>query len=483
MREEVVRLNYVGIPDGQAGYLRDATFSVFDGELVVLAGRPSSGVRDLMQMLVKERRDYSGSIRVGAGRKELSEFPSAYDAGVHAISAQSLQYEKVCLFDRLCLPSRAKTLWSVVDRRELERSFHYIQAEFDLTDVRFDLSSEFAGLSKADKILFELVRSVLMQCRLLVLSGIFSQCSKAECARITGVLRRLLRRGVSVVCEYDEHFPALQELVSRTVVMRHGVVGCILYPEADTGTFDIEKLNYAITGRKTHVGAAPRRPAGGEREGSALELVDREGNRILVARPGEILGIHDSLGEIPCCAEEFLAFVNERCTVRRSGKPLRLGSVSDLVRHKVAVISKVPEKELFKNLPPWENATMLSGHRISRPFHNRRVCRYLFRDTAEKYAYLEHCVQMLERKSCYGLPEERLKELVVAKWLTLDPGIVVLFALTETTFPNEQERARQLHRQLAEEGKAVVVISPNSEYLQRTCSAVAEYANRKIRTP
>ena len=482
MREEVVRLDYVGIPDGQAGYLRDATFSVFGGEMVVLAGRPSSGARDLMQMLVKERREYSGSIRVGAARRELSEFPSAYDAGVHAISAQSLRHERVCLFDRLCLPSRAKMLWSVVDRRELERSFRHIQAEFGLEDVRFDLSAPFAGLSKADKILFELIRSVLMQCRLLVLSGVFSQCSGEECRRIAGVLRRLLERGVAMVWEYDEHFPAVQELVSRTVVMRHGVVACILYPRADTGTFDIETLNYAITGRKTRVEAVPRRPAGDVREEAALELVDRAGDRILAARPGEILGIHDALGEIPYCAGEFLAFVNARCTLRRSGRLLRLGSVNDLARHKVAVISKVPEQELFKNLPPWENATLLSGRRVSRPFLNRRVCRYLFRSTVERYAYLEHCAPLLERKSCYGLPEERLKDLVVAKWLTLDPGIVVLFALTETTFPNEQERARQLHRQLAEEGRIVVVISPNSEYLQRTCSTVAEYAGHKIRT-
>ena len=65
------------------------------------------------------------------------------------------------------------------------------------------------------------------------------------------------------------------------------------------------------------------------------------------------------------------------------------------------------------------------------------------------------------------MSELDLKCLVVAKWLSLNPKIVLFFDLEDTYQPREQQQSNELVRQLSQGGMLVITVSPNLEFLEK----------------
>ena len=142
------------------------------------------------------------------------------------------------------------------------------------------------------------------------------------------------------------------------------------------------------------------------------------------------------------------------------------------MRNSVVLIRKDPGRELFRNLSPVENVTLLSGRRVNTAFSRRRIERYIYRDVCEHYSYLRPCLAIMDKTNCYGVSELDLKGLVVAKWLSLNPKIVLFFDLEDTYQPGEQQQSNELIRQLSQEGVLAITVSPNLDFLEKTCDRI-----------
>ena len=90
----------------------------------------------------------------------------------------------------------------------------------------------------------------------------------------------------------------------------------------------------------------------------------------------------------------------------------------------------------------------------------------------ERYSILKHCAMLENRRDCFGLSEEEVFELMVAKWLAANPFFVILFPSPGNEDIKRTERFRDLQRELAEQGKTVLLISNDYDRLEQDCNEI-----------
>jgi len=449
------------------GEIKDISFDIRKGECLALSGRTYSGVKELFAIL-SLRKEYKGYVLLHNG-KQLSECHSSYEAGIIPIDQRVRQsVSSGTLLDSLVVISGQQKIYSVVDENETIERFRKMIEDLGL-DFRGEyLSRRVRDLTRVELIEFAILYVVYADAGCIILENPFQGLNYEEIERLKNILKRVKRRNISVLYVSDEHFDQLEELIDRVIVLRHGRVSYVLYPEKEDKRFDRQKLKLAMDGkRENRKGAIIQK-----KELSGLNLKIRKDDRELSFSSGDRVGIYDPGMNIPSQYKELASYLNKNCEIQKNDKLLDFSSDRSFLDNRIVVILKDPEREIFMNLSPVENVTMISGRRNSTILTNNRIDRYIYRETAEKYSYLKSCLSVINESNCYRIPAILRKELSVAKGLSLDPDIIIFFDLEDSYQPAEQEQSAELIRQLSAEGKIVISVSSNLDFLEKTSEII-----------
>jgi ribose transport system ATP-binding protein len=437
-------LRMTGITKAFSGVtvLADVDFDLYAGETHALLGGNGAGKSTLMKILQGVYARDRGTIEVAGGVamifQELSLVPT------------------LTVAQNIYLTREARTRGGLLDDRSLERQAGELLAELG---VDIDPRSEVRRLSAAGMQLVEIAKALSQSARILVMDEPTASLARGEVEALFRIIDRLKRRGIAIV--YITHrLEEVMAVADRVTVLRDGrLVGT-----RPTSALDVEALIEFIVGSS----------AGQVLEGRERS-VDRSGTPLLSLRgvstpsglrdvdldlhAGEILGLAGLMGSgrSELARAVFGIDAMSAGEIRLRDEPVRIRRPADAIERGIVL---VPEDRRTQGL--------VLDHSVERNLTLallRRLSRGGLLDDDEGAEIAKRYVARLGiRTPSLAMPVRRLsggnqQKVALAKWLATDPDVLILDEPTVGVDITTRSEIAGLVRNLAEQGKAVLVIS------------------------
>lgn len=465
MTAPLLRCEGVRVDNDKYGELRDATFCLYPGETVVVTGLNSSGRGTLCDLLRGQVPRYGGQIYWDEQPVVLDSLAAVHACHIMPLSSAPAVFANLSLQDNLAIAGGRHSLFRLVKRWRPQPCHRPLLDALELELGRASVPD----LSPFERGKLNILTAYLSGARLLIFYSDFMSFTNAESTALCRIFRALNGLGVTVLLESNDVFPQFDGAVDRCLVVRRGMVTSEVAP-GPGGRFDENRIRHVILGRPFVArGDPPQAPC---QEAPAFFSIEAPGWTVAAGR-GEIVGIHDRDERFPRTPEDMLAFLAD-ARISLEGRALRLETLNDLVRSRVAVLTR-PYRDalLFLNLSPAENAALFAHMLLQdQMVYQRRISEYLFDSLIRQYPFFKHCAGLSAARDCYGLSYTQLCEIDVAKWLAINPKVVLVRLPLIHYDTKNAERYKDLQLELSRDGKTLVVVSSNYEDLAPLCTEI-----------
>lgn len=463
MKRELLHMENLSIDDNRFGALRDVTFSLYEGETLLMTGLFQSGLITLTRLLEGELGPFQGKFRMQGNSCNHITHEMASRMGMAVIGQQSRLLPNLSFYENIQLLCGAGRRFGLLQALSPTPATDAL-----IQTMRLDLDCP--PKRPFDWIRREILADFAAGIRVLLFTGITAQCSSDELDLLSDTLQFLKQQGVALllISVHDDLW-CYSGIADRCLVMRKGMIAATLYKGMDGG-FDSEQLHHLIVGRRF----PPRATSLGDPEwpesDQPLYSLRWDVGETIALPAGRVIGLYDESSRIPPEIDHFLMSMQLELALCRSGRRLTPRTAADLAGEGVAVIpNAMADRMIFRNLSPVENVAWFARQRLGRRLYSQGIARYLFRDTVRRYSILRHCADLMEEPDCFGLGYQDLFGLTLAKWLSTNPELVVFFAPLSNEDIKMTERMRDLRQSLKQRGKAVLLISNDYEQLEGHC--------------
>jgi ABC-type sugar transport system ATPase subunit len=451
---------------GRTQALRDCSLSARTGEVHAVIGENGSGKSTLVKILAGVQPPDSGTLEIDGRRFDRVHSPrTTLDAGVVAVFQEVLVVGPQTVLENV---------WMGVDglfRRRIPERVKRERADAILTELLggpppLDTPAEALPLSVRQ--VCSIARALVRDPRILILDESTSALDVATRDRLFAVVRRRTAEG-AVVIFISHRMDEIEEIADRVTVLRAGRSVATL----ERGESSAQELVRLMSGSD--------RMTEGAVELTTRASVRTEGEPVLQARdirlrpdaqpigfslrPGELVGLaglegHGQDAFLRALWNGAAEGVVER---RHDGATTAITSATQAAGLGVVYVPRDRRSEsLFGTLAIRENfaAATLSADGRGGVLHRARTDRRLAR-------YRE---QLGIRFAAAGLPITTLsggnqQKVVMARWLAVDPAVMLLNDPTRGVDLNAKRDLYRLLTELAAGGVAVVMLSTEVDEL------------------
>ena len=422
------------------------------GLVTALIGENGAGKSTLIRLCSGEQQPTSGRILL-EGRPQLLADPFAAAAhGIAVVHQEPQLVSSMTIAENIFLAELGARGPAAGHRSaRLMRRARQLLAEIELADAFADLSRRCASISAAERQLVEIARALAAKPKILFLDEPNSSLTRKETDRLFGIMAALSRRGVAVVL-VSHRLGEVYEIADRVIVMRDGQkVGegsrRSLPKQEAIRLMAGERLVQAIA---ADAEAEPARPAARARpvisirgaRGLAFSDVD------LDVHAGEIVGMAGLVGsgrtEIVRAvigADPLLAG-----QVELNGRPVRIASPRDAVRHGISFISEERRTSVFYGHDIAFNLTSNVLDRFGRLGFFRQAARTRFAQArADRVGVKAPSVATVIRALSGG----NQQKVLLARALASDPSLLILDEPTRGVDVRTKAEMYALIRELA----------------------------------
>jgi ABC-type sugar transport system ATPase subunit len=443
--------------------LRDVAFSARAGEVHALCGENGAGKSTLMKILAGAITEYDGAILLQGQPVRFAGTREAEDAGIRIIYQELNLVPQLTAADNIFL-GREKTWGGGIgwlDNRTMETQAKRL---FERLGAAISPRARVADLRIGDQQMVEIAKALVFDAAIVVMDEPTSALSDLEVARLFRVIADLRKAGTTVL--YISHkMNEVFALADRVTVLRDGQFVASA-PRAQTTPDQVIRWMVGREIAALHYEEHPvSHQAVLEIEGLALASPQGSGRPSLrditfSVAAGEVVGFAGLLG---AGRTELLEAIYGASPFPPSGK-IRLGG--RLVRFKhpdqaiKAGIAMVTEDRktlgLFDRMTVAENITLRRLSELTLgPFIDPR---------AEKRA-VTWALGELSIKTAGGdapitsLSGGNQQKCVVARWLLVEPRLLLLDEPTRGIDVGAKAEIYQLIRKLAVRGRAIIMTS------------------------
>ncbi len=468
-----IRKSFVGVRA-----LSDANFVLQEGEICGLVGANGSGKTTFARIV-------SGLLTADGGELVLHGATVAPGARVDAGHARmAMVHQNLSLVPEM-------TIWeNIALGREQTRRFRFLdnrsaiaQAEKAMASIGVTISpyERVANISPDEKQLVEISKALAKDPRILLLDEPTASLDFHQVEALFTAIRLLRDKGVAIVF-ISHRIWEVARICDRLVAFRNGeTVGGL---DFSTQARDENLIVPLITGQaaREHVrsnrGERDSEMAGFASQGSALELekVSLPDGRLtdvsFALRRGEILGLGGLQGqgqeEILMILAGYLRGYTGRIITDGAPHPLR--HTRSAIRRGIALIPGDRQKEgLFLDHSVRANLLYpkVSMHRGSFFLPRRR-----YTALASSAIQTVSLVPPDQRLVVAQLSGGNQQKVVVGKWLSLSPRVLLLNDPTKGVDVGTRENIYAIIRELARQGTSVVLYASDNEELIENCDRV-----------
>jgi ribose transport system ATP-binding protein len=456
------RLSLTGIRKrfGATLALDGVNLEIAPGEVHAVVGENGAGKSTLMKILSGVYAPDAGSMTLDGAPFSPSAPLNARKAGVVMVNQELAIAPHLTVVENIVLG--AEPGGALLRHAEARKLASDALSQLGRPDI--PLSARAGNLSVAEQQLVEIARALALGCRVLVLDEPTSSLTKTDTDNLFRLVRRLRDQGQSVI--YISHFlEEVQALSDRYTVLRDGVS----VATGQTAETNAEELARLMVGRKVDelYMRTPRTP------GAVVLRVENVAGLIkpvsasFELREGEVLGI---AGLVGAGRSELLRAIFGLDAVASGtvqvGSVTTPGTPAERWSQGVGMLSEDRKAEgLALNLSMWENLTLPKLNSWLSPSQ-------LATETAEWIKRLG--------VRCAG-PEQEIgnlsggnqQKIALGRLLRNGSSVLLLDEPTRGVDIGAKQNIYRLIDELANSGKAVVIVSSYLPELLGTCDRIA----------
>jgi ribose transport system ATP-binding protein len=450
-----------GITKAYAGVvaLHDVGFAVRAGEVVGLVGENGAGKSTLMKILGGVIAPDSGTIALDGHDRARLTVAAAMTGGIAFV------HQELNLFDNLSVAANiligrepVRGPLRLIDEAELNRRSAPLLAQLG---ADFSPGDPVASLSLAQMQIVEIAKALSLRSRLVIMDEPTSSLTASETLRLLDVIARLKADGVAVIL-ISHRLTEIERCADRVVVLRDGrIVAELAGAQIRAGTM----IGHMIGRDLKTLYRAPAGPPGPTvLELRGLRVAGRPDRTVdLRVRRGEILGLAGLVGagrtelaravfgiEPPVGGEILL-----------DGEPVVIGSPRAAILRGIYLVPEDRKRlGLLLDFPIRSNISLASLA--------LRPGAALVDAAAEQSMAERQRRQLGIRAASLSLPAGALsggnqQKVVLAKWLALQPRMLIFDEPTRGIDVGAKQEIYQLMRDLADGGVGILMISSDME--------------------
>jgi len=431
-------------------------FELRAGEVHGLVGENGAGKSTLMKVLAGVHRRDAGRIQYKGAEVDVPSPRAALALGITMIHQELNLMPHLTVAQNIFVGREPRRgLRFVVDDRACNEQARELLGRLHLAIDPVALVSE---LSVAKQQMVEIAKALSLRAEVLIMDEPTAALTEAEIDELFRIIRGLRDKGVGVV-HISHRLEELHRICDRITVMRDGRT----VDTKATSEITIDGIIRLMVGRTIYEGA-PEVPDLAARE-VVLEVRNLRRGRALKdvsfnLRRGEILGIAGLIGagRTEVARAIFGADRIDSGEILVRGKPVRIRSPGDAVRHGIAYLSEDRKRfGLALGMDVETNIVLATLGRFLRRLGWVNGTRT--RAAAARYVEaLRIRTPSLEQR-CMNLSGGNQQKVVIGKWLTADTDILIFDEPTRGIDVGAKSEIYRLLNDLAQQGKSIIMIS------------------------
>lgn len=456
--------------------MRNVKLEVARGEVHALMGENGAGKSTLMKILSGIIEKDDGTIRLNGALADLRSPKQALDLGISMIHQELNPVRAMTVSENIFLGKEPCYRFSGVLNRSKQR-----ELTLDLfrgMDISINPDRKMQELSVAEMQLVEIVKAVSYNSRIIIMDEPTSAITGREVTKLFEIIRSLKAKGIAII--YISH--KMDEIfrISDTITVLRDGQYIETRPAKD---LNHDTLVGLMVGRKISE-LFPKIAATKGEVSFEVEGLTKNGlfeNISFKVRKGEVLGIAGLMGAGRTDVMETV-FGFRRAdtgTVKIHGREVQIKSPADAIRHRMALITEDRQmKGLNLKASVRDNITLVNLKKFSRfgqVLQFKRENRAADEEMEKLRIKTRHRNQIV--KTLSGGNQQKV---VLAKWLLNDPEIIILDEPTRGIDIGAKAEIYKIIAQLAEQRKAIVMISSELEEILGMCDRVIVLYNGKI---
>lgn len=458
--EKRILLNMTAITKSYGGVevLHGVDFDLLAGEVHVLIGENGAGKSTLMKIL-------SGAVPMDSGTIEIAnEDGELVKANIKdPVSAQKLGicmvYQESNLIDNISVAENLYLGKEPLRRGVVDWNAIYCGSAQQLAAVKCSIDPKrlVETLSVADKQTVEIAKAISANARILILDEPTSSLSDREVEILFKLIQQAKEQGIGIV--YISH--RMDEIFSigdRITVFRDGDLIDTVKVK-DTSQSDLVEM---MIGRKLAKNEEEPHSLPSETPiALSVRDVHVQGCKDAInfdLYEGEILGIFGLVGAGRTELARILFGIDKigKGKLIKHGREIANNSPNAAIKNGFALLPEDRKRiGLIGNLPIRENLILVKLRELKSIIWNRRQEKDITAEYMKKLSVAAHSQDQLVSNLSGG----NQQKVVYAKWLSIQPDIMILDEPTRGIDVGVKEEIYQLMRQLSKEKVSIIMIS------------------------
>jgi ribose transport system ATP-binding protein len=451
---DVVAMTGIAKSFGGVTALEHVDFFVHKGEIHALLGGNGAGKSTILKMLSGVHKPDKGEIRINGGLLLEHTPEAARRLGIAMIFQEMSLIPSLSVAQNIFLTREPKSVIGMLDDRTALKEARVL---LEKIGVKLDPRRRVETLSAGQRQLTEIAKALSQEASVLIMDEPTSTLSAAEIEHLFEFLDRLKRSHASII--YVSHrMEEIRRISDRVTVIRNGR-NVMTSAVAETS---LDAIVEQIVGRR--IGAFERKartnkPGKEILRVSSLSAKPRPVQANLTIRGSEIVGIAGLMGSGRSSLARSIFGMQPIVggEIYVEDKPVKISSPPKALK---AGIAMIPEDRLTQGLVLQHSVAA----NMTLPVINR-MSRYGFvQESTEKDLVREYTRQLRIKVASPEKPVRMLsggnqQKVVLAKWLAVDPVLLVLDEPTAGVDIGSKTEIVEIIRDFADRGKGVIVIS------------------------
>lgn len=452
----MLRLEMKGIYKSFGGVkaLKDVGIEVEKGEVHAIVGENGAGKSTLMKILSGAIKKDQGYIKIDGVEQKFVVPKDAIKSGVSVIYQELNMAPHLTVAENIFLGDypikRGLIDWKTMKNKSKEL-LNQLGSNISPKDTLSDLSV-------AQQQMVEIARSLKNNSKIVVFDEPSAVLGKKDSEILFEIIDKLKHEGVSIL--YISHrLDEILRITDRVTVLRDGEY----IDTAETNNLKMTDIISLMTGRQYKDMWPERKEIEGDKV-TALEVNHLTRSPLLKdvsfnVSKGEVVGLAGLVGsgrsEVARCI--FGVDKIDSGEIKLFGKPTKINSPKTAIRRGIAFVTEDRKSEgLLLERPIIENMTLTNLKKYVKWFWiNKKSEKIASKNLKEKLS-IKMSNLYTDVKDLSGGNQQKV---VLAKWLNIEPDILILDEPTRGVDVGAKSEIYQIIEELKQQGKAVILIS------------------------
>ena len=463
-----------GFPGVQA--LDDVRLDLRHGEVLALVGENGAGKSTLMKLLAGIYTPDAGTFRLNGEELTIEGPRHAQEMGISIIHQEFNLMPDLTVAQNIFIGREQRSAGLFIDDRALNRR---AQELFDRLGLALDPAEPVEHLTVARQQMVEIAKALSFDAKVLIMDEPTAALNDAEVDVLFELIGRFRTPQTGVI--YISHrMEELARISDRVTVLRDGrYVGTRVTAETDPKEIISLMVGREITGEQ--------RPPAAAREGEPILSVRNLTTKNLLrdvsfdVHAGEILGFAGLMGAGRTEVARAIVGADrlDSGEIFVSGRPVTISNPAEAAKLGIGYLSEdrkqlgvLLERSVRENIVLASLREYVSGLGFVRDGRIEATGR----EYVEKLRIKTPSTAQLVRNLSGG----NQQKVVIAKWLAKDCDVLIFDEPTRGIDVGAKEEIYALLRQLADQGKAIVMISSELPEVLRLSDRIAVMAEGRL---